>query len=132
MRKVGRPRATKTEHEIDIAVGRRIRAARSLQSMTQGDLGKLLGLSLAQVHKNETAQNRVSISRLVSIAAAAKLPLQFFLDDISLPQDSDPAATADAIEIAGRIARLPATLRKMVRTSVLQFEALSAGAEAAQ
>ena len=57
-------------HEVDITVGKQIRAFRHLQGVTQEQLATQVGCKFQQVQKYETGANRVSASRLVMIARA--------------------------------------------------------------
>lgn len=120
-------RRADSEAQIDEAIGLRIRAARALKRMSQADLGAALPnpLTFQQIQKNERGVNRVAVSRLVSIAHVTGQPISFFLDDIDLPVDPAPQATAAAITLARRVAALPEAMQKMVRSSVEQFEALA-------
>lgn len=55
---------------IDIAVGRRVLAARLAAGLTQSDLGRAIGVTFQQVQKYECAANRFSASRLAKTAHA--------------------------------------------------------------
>lgn len=80
------------KNTVDAAVGRRVRARRILVGKSQGDLGDLVGVTFQQIQKYESGQNRISASRLLSIAEVLGVPVAHFFDDI----DSQPAATNDA------------------------------------
>jgi len=49
--------------EIDIRVGQILAALRKQRGLSQKDMAKKLGVTFQQVHKYETAGNRISISR---------------------------------------------------------------------
>jgi len=53
---------------IDAAVGARIRMRRRALDMSQGNLGKAVGVTFQQVQKYENGKNRVSASMLCHIA----------------------------------------------------------------
>ncbi len=55
-------------HPVDRHVGRQIRLLRIQANLSQGDLGKGIGISYQQMHKYETGKNRVSASMLYEIA----------------------------------------------------------------
>ena len=55
---------------IDVHVGQRIRAYRISQRMSQGALGKKVGVTFQQIQKYERGANRVGSSRLKKIAIA--------------------------------------------------------------
>ena len=53
---------------VDVFVGRRIRAFRLSQGMTQATLGKKLGVTFQQIQKYEKGTNRLGSSRLNKVA----------------------------------------------------------------
>jgi len=55
---------------IDRVVGQRIRALREAVGMSQGVLGRTLGITFQQIQKYETGTNRISVGRLVRMAEA--------------------------------------------------------------
>ena len=62
--------------------GLRIRRARIDASITQQELGKILGRSSQQVHKYEQGTNRVSAGTLYAIAEVVGRSMDwFFLDE---------------------------------------------------
>ncbi|MEO0606841.1 MAG: helix-turn-helix transcriptional regulator [Pseudomonadota bacterium] len=74
---------------MDFRIGQRIRRARIDASITQQQLGDLLGRSSQQVHKYEQGTNRVSAGTLFAIAKALGHPVDwFFLDAQTLPTRS--------------------------------------------
>ena len=56
-------------------VGRRIRLARRAAGLSQTELGDALGITFQQLQKYELGINRISIGRLVHLAAALDVPL---------------------------------------------------------
>lgn len=66
-------------HPVDIRVGRRIRQMRLLKGISQMDLANGIGVSFQQLQKYECANNRVSASRLVEIAAVLDVDPAYFL-----------------------------------------------------
>jgi transcriptional regulator with XRE-family HTH domain len=71
-RKSGSPRSATA---IDAHIGARMRARRIALSMTQADLGKVLGVTFQQLQKYEKGVNRVSAARLFDICKALGLSL---------------------------------------------------------
>lgn len=68
---------------MDFRIGQRIRRARIDASVTQQELGSLLGRSSQQVHKYEQGTNRVSAGTLYAIAEALGHSMEwFFLDEL--------------------------------------------------
>lgn len=75
---------------MDFRIGQRIRRARIDASITQQQLGEILGRSSQQVHKYEQGTNRVSAGTLFAIAQALGHSVDwFFLDENSLMAASE-------------------------------------------
>ena len=51
-------------HPVDIHVGKRIRHFRHLRGMSQADLAEQIGVKFQQLHRYESADNRISASKL--------------------------------------------------------------------
>lgn len=66
---------------IDIHVGAKVRARRLLMGLSQDNLAKLIGLTFQQVQKYERGTNRISVSRLIDIAKALKVPVNYFFTE---------------------------------------------------
>ncbi len=67
-----------------------------LISMSQEKLGERLGLTFQQVQKYEKGSNRVSASRLYQMAQILGVPVQFFFEDVSSPDEAEPGEAQDA------------------------------------
>lgn len=78
-----------TAQEVDLYVGRRIRQRREALGLSQGTLGRHLGLTFSQVQKYEKGTNRIGAGRLLLIARALGVPIQYFFQDL----DIRPAAS---------------------------------------
>lgn len=73
---------------VDAEVGERIRLRRKECGLSQAELGQPLGVTLQQIQKYETGQNRVSASRLAIIAGVLRVPVSYFFDDtIRIPNE---------------------------------------------
>lgn len=70
--------------EVDSYVGRRIRQRREALGLSQGTLGRHLGLTFSQVQKYEKGTNRIGAGRLLLIARALGVPIQYFFQDLDL------------------------------------------------
>jgi len=66
------PRQKGSERDIDIALGQRIRARRIKLGMSQTDVADAAQVAYQQIQKYEKGTDRVSVSRLFTIAAALK------------------------------------------------------------
>ncbi|SCB49569.1 Transcriptional regulator, contains XRE-family HTH domain [Rhizobium multihospitium] len=72
-------------HPVDQYVGRQIRILRIQLNLSQGDLGRGIGVSLQQVQKYEAGKNRVSASMLYEIASCMQAPVARFFKDLPHP-----------------------------------------------
>lgn len=79
------------EMAIDREIGRRILEARLSADQSQSDLGRAIGLTFQQVQKYEKGTNRVSVSRLISIADALGVPLGVLIPDPNAIPRAGPA-----------------------------------------
>lgn len=70
---------------LDKHIGDRVRMARKLSGLTQDQLAGQLSLTFQQVQKYECGANRVSASRLLTIASITGQPLTFFYEDYADP-----------------------------------------------
>jgi transcriptional regulator with XRE-family HTH domain len=94
---------------IDAVVGRTIRALRLSKSISQGTLGRRLGVSFQQVQKYENGTNRVGAGRLAQIAMALDVPMDALLQGVQAikrraRQDDDPLSLLSTNQ-AMRLAR---------------------------
>jgi transcriptional regulator with XRE-family HTH domain len=70
---------SKSASEIDVHVGGRVRRRREALGISQGRLGRHLGLTFSQIQKYEKGTNRIGAGRLYQIAAFLGVaPDQFF------------------------------------------------------
>ena len=74
---------------IDVAVGARIRARREALGITQAKLADASEVTFQQIQKYERGTNRVSVSRLVLIAAALKAHPAEFFDNAEASDEGD-------------------------------------------
>lgn len=111
--------------EIDAHVGRRLRERREALGISQGRLGRHLGLTFSQVQKYEKGSNRIGAGRLYQIAAFLGVPVPYFFEglaangDRAQPQRPAEAAAAPSQEIATLVAAYGAIEDESRRASVL-------------
>jgi len=67
---------------IDVHVGQRVRARRTLMGLSQSKLGQAINTTFQQVQKYERGMNRISSSRLYQIAQVLDVPIPYFFDDL--------------------------------------------------
>ena len=89
--------------------------------MSQGELGKMLGLTFQQIQKYELGVNRVSASKLWGIAEALKAPVASFYDGLeTTPEQVGGEQTATArylatykeVRLVAAFGRLPKRLQR--------------------
>ena len=68
--------------ETDIKIGRNIRTARQLRNWTQERLAEAIDVTFQQVQKYEKGMNRVSGSRLLTLANVLEVPLSVLLAEV--------------------------------------------------
>jgi transcriptional regulator with XRE-family HTH domain len=82
------------KNPIDVHVGSRVRDRRSRLTMSQGELGELLGLSFQQIQKYEKGVNRIGAGLLPHIARILGVKIIYFYEGMEqgLPgaQPRDP------------------------------------------
>lgn len=79
-------------HPIDLHVGRRLRARRRLLNLTQEKLASAVDIRFQQIQKYESGANRISASRLWTLARALDVSVGYFFE--GLKGADAPADTA--------------------------------------
>ncbi len=67
------------EESADSYIGARVRLRRKSLGLSQGDLGKYLGVTFQQIQKYERGTNHISAVRLVHISKVLSAPVDYFL-----------------------------------------------------
>jgi len=70
-------------HPIDIHVGRRLRTRRRLLGLTQQSLANAVSIRFQQIQKYESGANRISASRLWSLAKALEVSITYFFEGMN-------------------------------------------------
>jgi transcriptional regulator with XRE-family HTH domain len=71
-----------SDNEIDAIVGRRVRERREALRMSQGRLGRHLGLTFSQIQKYEKGSNRIGAGRLYQIAQYLGVSPSYFFEPV--------------------------------------------------
>jgi len=79
-------------NDIDLHLGKRLRRRRRILGLTQQQVAGNVGVRFQQIQKYECGANRISASRLWSIAEALEVPVNYFYDGLS---DAPRAAAND-------------------------------------
>jgi transcriptional regulator with XRE-family HTH domain len=67
---------------VDVHVGNRVRARRTLLGLSQEKLGEAVGLTFQQIQKYERGSNRIGSSRLYQLSLILDVPIGYFFDDV--------------------------------------------------
>ncbi len=67
---------------VDVHVGGRVKAGRTLIGMSQEELGKHVGLNVPQIHKYEKGMNQIAASRLWQFSLILGQPISWFFEGI--------------------------------------------------
>lgn len=97
--------------EIDVAIGARVRRLRNERGMSQSDIARVLGLTFQQVQKYENGTNRISGSRLVTVAKILKVPVSMIVGENETAEEAAAVTAGGAMgKIDYEIARLSSRL----------------------
>ncbi|PWC38623.1 helix-turn-helix transcriptional regulator [Azospirillum sp. TSO22-1] len=83
-------------NEVDVFVGQRLRELRMLAGLSQSDVASALGLTFQQLQKYERGFNRVSASRLFTLAHYFRVPVSVFFEGLEERRSHTEAAGAEA------------------------------------
>ena len=72
----------KAASSIDVELGRRLRVIRKTAGLSQEQMAEKVGISFQQIQKYEWGTNRMSVARMVQIAAALDQPASMFIDGL--------------------------------------------------
>lgn len=97
---------TKTEKELDVLIGARLKALRIAKGLSQSELGFHAGISFQQIQKCEKGNNRIGAGRLWLFCKILGVdPNQFFGDllrEIKEPDDMDSSLTHEWSDMLSR------------------------------
>ncbi len=89
---LGRKSGSNAYNPIDVHVGARLRARRTLLGMSQTALGVALGISFQQLQKYEAGSNRTSASRLYELSKLLDVDIGYFFDEMDQTTESESPA----------------------------------------
>ncbi len=86
---------------VDVHVGGRVKAGRTLIGMSQKELGRHVGLTFQQIQKYENGMNRMGASRLWQISLILGQPISWFFEGIGEQKrkGDDPLAIREALQL---------------------------------
>ena len=120
---------SKSASEIDVHVGMRMRRRREALGISQGRLGRNLGLTFSQIQKYEKGTNRIGAGRLYQIAAFLGVEPGYFFEGLEGPDAAAPAPGGASREELVSLTEAFAAIRDAeTRASVLALvRSLAAG-----
>ena len=80
-------------HPVDICVGRRLRARRTILGISQDQLGKAVGLTFQQIQKYERGANRIGCSRLYQFSVVLGVGVEYFFQECPQMMAQQPGET---------------------------------------
>lgn len=89
--------------QIDIQIGKTIRARRTILGLSQDAVGKRMGITFQQVQKYEKGSNAMTISRLYEMAAALEWNVMALLTNSETVTSHSDGDTRTTLEIMKRI-----------------------------
>ena len=88
----GLKRGSNAYNPIDVHVGARLRARRTLLGLSQMVLGDAMGLTFQQLQKYESGSNRISASRLYDVSKLLNVDIGYFFDEMGQAIKSESPA----------------------------------------
>ena len=88
----GRKRGSSAYNPIDVHVGARLRARRTLLGLSQTALGDAIGITFQQQQKYESGSNRISASRLYDLSQILDVDTAYFFDGMDQATQTESPA----------------------------------------
>jgi transcriptional regulator with XRE-family HTH domain len=85
------------EQNIDLHLGKRLRARRRILGLTQNQLATVVGVRFQQIQKYECGANRISAARLWSLAEVLSVPVAYFYEGLDSGASMKSAQNADVM-----------------------------------
>ncbi len=94
-----RIKRTSRAKQVEAEIGQRVRDRRILLEMTQQELAAKVGITYQQIQKYEGGTDRISVSRLLDIAAALKIDPCSFIKGIGEKNKMPKPQTKDGARL---------------------------------
>ena len=85
------------DQELNIAIGRRLRATRVARGLKQSDLAKHIDVAFQQIQKYENGSNRLSVAVLLRLCAFMEIDPGAFLKEIDHPVDLEAPEDVEVV-----------------------------------
>ncbi len=105
---------------VDVHVGGRVKARRTLIGMSQIELGKRVGLSFQQIQKYEKGMNRIGASRLWQFSLILGRPISWFFEGIGKQKRKvdDPLAIREALQLVRYLSACDPDVQKRIAAMI--------------
>ena len=99
---------------VDVHVGGRVKAGRTLIGMSQTELGKRVGLTFQQIQTYEKGMNRIAASRLWQFSFVLGRPISWFFEGIGEQKrkGDDLLAKRETLQLVGYLSACDPDVRK--------------------
>ena len=113
----------KRDQDIDLHIGRRLRARRRTLGLSQPQLAEAVGVKFQQIQKYECGEDRISAARLWALCQALKAPVDYFYEGLPTrsrtpaidPEFADePASQREAVDLARSFEQLGVEPRRVL------------------
>ncbi len=113
---------TNPDQNIDLHIGRRLRARRRLLGISQPQLAESVGVKFQQIQKYESGEDRISASRLWGLGIALKVPVDYFYEGLaSVRHETQTVDEQGAQQDAQELARSYQRLGEQSRRALLEL-----------
>ncbi len=104
--------------DFNTSIGKRLMLIRMSSKLSQGDLGKKLGVKAQQIHKYETGENRLSAEAVQKCCEIFGVPVNYFYGNDAAFNVSDLDKTLMMVvsELTDLDPRVRADILKLVKT----------------
>jgi len=117
--------------DVDRRVAEGIRHYRLARGLSQTQLAERMGISLQQVHKYETARNRIGAARLTQVVAILDIEIDWLFGHAAAPRERRPAgASRECLELIRTFQRVPEGRRRAAFLALLRSMGEHDGREA--
>jgi len=111
---------TNKAEAFDRALGSNIRRERVRRGLSLKQLAAAMGVSCQQAHKYEKGINRISVSRLHTIAHFMGLSIEVLLPGQKAGADESLSASRLALEMARNFARIPSLAKQRAVSQLIR------------
>lgn len=116
----------KAPSALDCLIGGQLRKARELRRSSLAELAIAVGVSLQQLQKYETGENRITAARLHRVATALRIPVSFFFSTAPSDGSGIPSFSASTVVLENLTPTKARFIRTLMRLEDRALDQLSA------